>query len=217
MGEELPLAREEEEGQPVLLAITGSGESIYTSCNRNKRAKKSTSAKVSSRGKVKDTETKGESSSKTKGADARPKPKGYRRDNQDRKSDRGDEGKDKFARRGASELGITFPSSYCDENFLIPHYWVEVDKVTNGSLLQCILCRRHLWLPTWHTDANRLGELIRQYGKDEGYCRYLNRHRSAKILMAKLQDLRRLEAEIVDKMEFGRIADKILSDKNYDK
>jgi len=35
--------------------------------------------------------------------------------------------------------------------------------------------------------------------------------------MAKLQDLRRLEAETADKREFARMADKILSDREYDR
>ena len=72
-------------------------------------------------------------------------------------------------------------------------------------------------MPMYHLDANKLGNLIGRYGGDEGYCRYLNRHRPAKLLMAKLQDLRRLEMEITDKREFARLADKILSDKEYDR
>ena len=58
---------------------------------------------------------------------------------------------------------------------------------------------------------------MKQFGGGEGYCRYLNRHRAAKVLIAKLQDLRRLEMEITGKREFARLADKILSDKEYDR
>lgn len=218
MGKELPMARSEEERQPMLLAIAGSGELITTSCNRNQRTKEPNPSEGSKGGAVKDTKTKGKGSRKVKRANASsPKLQRRRRYNKDRKSDRGDEGEDSRPRRNAQELGVTFPSSYCDELDAVPHYWTEIDIVASGSLFQCRFCRRHLWLPLDHLSAKHLGALMRQYGKDEGYCRYLNRHRAAKLLMAKLQDLRRLEMEITDKREFARIADKVLSDKEYDR
>ena len=218
MGKELPLARKEEEGQSMLLAITGSGEPITTSCNRNKRTKKSNPSKVSEGGETEDTETEGKIRRKTKRANASsPKRQRRRRDNKDRESDRGDEGADKSIRRSAQELGVVFPGSYCDDAELTPHYWTETSKFDRGSLFQCRFCRRHIWLPTYFLDNKRLGEYMRKYGKTEGYCRYLNRYRPAKLLMAKLQDLRRLQAEVTDKMEFARLTDKILSDKEYDR
>jgi len=58
---------------------------------------------------------------------------------------------------------------------------------------------------------------MQRLGKNEGYCHYLNRNRPAKLLMAKLQDLRRLEGEIDDKIEFAKMTDKILSDMEYDR
>jgi len=114
-------------------------------------------------------------------------------------------------------LGIVHPSSYCDELETTPHYWVEVGKADKGVLFQCKLCYNYIWLPSHWTGVDRLAALIKQYGKDEGYCRYLNRHRAAKMLMAKLQDLRRLENEMIDKREFAKLVDKILSDKEYDR
>ncbi len=219
MGEELSLAREEEEGRPMLLAITGSGESIHASYRRDPWTQEPTPSKASSGGETKDTETKSKGSSKTQRANARRpgRPKGYRRDNKNRKSDRGDEGEDSRPGRTAQELGIIHPSSYCDELGTVPHYWIENDKVAGGSLYQCKFCRRHLWLPLDYINAQRLGSLLNRYGKDEGYCLYLNLHRVAKVLMAKLQGLRRLEIKTTDKREFARLADKILSDKEYDR
>ena len=114
-------------------------------------------------------------------------------------------------------MGIVFPGAYCDELETVPHYWNEVENVVKGSLFQCKFCHKYLWLPKFHIDAERLSRLMRVYGKDEGYCRFLNRHRAVKLLLAKLQDLGRLEMEIDDKREFARLADKILSDKDYDR
>ena len=218
MGKELPLACSEEERQPVLLAITGSGEIITTAYHGDERTEKSNPSKTSNGREAEDTEAKSQSSRKTKRADASSsKPKRGRRHYPYRKSDRGDEGEDKSARRSARELGIKLPSAYCDEQLLKPHYWVGVDCVNSGSLFQCKYCYDYLWLPLGWTDAERLSFLIEHYGRDEGYCRFLNRHRTAKILMAKLQNLRRLAAEIPDKREFARMVDKILSDKEYDR
>ena len=119
--------------------------------------------------------------------------------------------------KSAQELGVTFPGSHCDEAKLIAHFWTEVDRPYGGSLLQCKLCRRHLWLPASFADAVVMHRYIDKHDTTEGYCRYLNRHRPAKMLMAKLQDLRILETEVSDKREFARLADKILSDKEYDR
>ncbi len=218
MGKELPLARSEETGQPVLLAITGSGELIVSSYNGDKRAQEPAPSKVSDGGEVEDTEAESKSSRKTKRTNAGSSKSARRgRDNQDRESDRGNERADKPARRSAKELGITFPGSYCDVVEAVPHYWTEVDIVNSGSLLQCRFCHKHLWLPMHFPDSGQLGGLIKLYGKDKGYCLYLDRHRAAKMLIAKLQDLRRLEEEVTDKRKFARMADRILSDREYDR
>ena len=218
MGKELPLARSEEEGQSELLANTGIREFIEASSSRDQRTQEPTTSKVSKRRKVKDTKAKSKSRRKTKGTHARYSESARRRrDNKDRKSDRGDEGEDKSVRRSAQELGVTHPGSYCNELETVPHYWYEVDIVGIGAVFQCRFCHKHLWLPMFQLDAEKLSKLIRKYGEDEGYCHYLNRYRAAKVLMAKLQDLRRLEMEITDKREFARLTDKILSDKEYDR
>lgn len=218
MGKELPLARSEEEGRSVLLAITSSGELITTSYSGDKREKKSAPTKVSTRGAIEDTKAKSKRRRKVEGTNASSsKEEGSGRDYQDRESDRGDEREDKPVGRSAQELGIVYPVSYCDDAKTIPHQRVEVDKVYGGSLSQCKLCHDYLWLPLCWTDAQRLDKLIMHYGRTEGYCRFLNKRRGAKMLMAKLQDLRRLAAEITDKRKFARVVDKILSDKDYDR
>ena len=218
MGKELPLARGEEEGQPVLLASPSVRKFIYAPSSRDERTQEPSPSKGDEGGKAKDTKTKSKGGRKVKGAHARYSESARRRrGNKNRKQGRGDEGEDKQIRRSAQELGITYPGSYCDDAETVPHYWVEVSKIDIGSLFQCRFCYRYLWLPLTTFDADNLGKLMNKFGHTEGYCRYLNRHRQAKLLIAKLHDLRRLETEIVDKMEFARIVDKILSDKEYDK
>lgn len=218
MGKELPMARQEEEGQSVLLAIAGNGEAIDSSCVRNQRTKKSTPTKRRKRRKTEDIETESKGSSEIERADASPfEPEGRGRDYQDRKQGGGDEGEDKYPRRSAQELGVVFPGSFCGEAETIPHHWMEAEKVYGGVLFRCRKCLDYLWLPLgWH-DAEQLSKLIKIFGIAEGYCRYLNRHRSAKMLMAKMQDLRRLAKDITNKREFAKLTDKILSDKDYDR
>ena len=218
MGKELQMAREENEGQPMLLAISSTGKSITTSYRRNPRQKASGPFPRPARRKAKGTQTESKDSSKVKGANASStRPARRRRGDKDRKQGGSHEGENGIARRSAQELGVVFPGSHCDGGEQTPHYWSEVDKPYGGSLLQCKLCRRHLWLPLSFMDAYTMQKLIEKHGGTDVYCRYLNRHRPAKMLMAKMLDLRRLETEVSDKREFARLTDKILSDKEYDR
>ncbi len=216
MGEELSMARAETQRWSMLLASTGEGESGKESGNRNQRSEEPNTSKRGQRGKAKDTTPKSKGSSKAKGTDASSSKSARRgRDNKNRKQDRGDEGEDKASWRTAQELGITFPGSYCNETQA--HHWVEVEKVASGSLFQCQLCKKHLWLSLVTSSAIEMGSLIKEYGKDEWYCRFLNCHRQAKILMAKMQDLARLELEVMDKRKLAKEVDRIMRDKEYDR
>ncbi len=218
MGKELPLACEEEEGQSVLLASTGTGESSSASSSRDKRTKASATAKGHKRAKAKDTEAESQVRSKAERADASAtKPARRKRCDKDRKQDRGDERKDRTARRSASELGITFPGSYCDWSNTTPHYWCATERVDRGVLYQCKLCFRYLWLPSHYLSTEALSEAMVRLGDNEGYCVILNRYRGAKILLAKMIYLRKLETETDDKVKFAKLADKVLSDKEYDR
>ena len=114
-------------------------------------------------------------------------------------------------------MGITYPGSHCDEMEATPHHWDEIDKVDGGSLFQCWFCHGYLWLPLHVAGAHDLGELMRRYGQNEGYCRYLNKHGAAKVMVAKMQDLGRLESEGKDVREFAKEVDRILRDKKYDR
>lgn len=218
MGKELPLAREEEEGQAVLLARSRSGASKCKSSSRDKRKEEAGATKASKRRKAKGPSSKSKSSSKVKDTDASvPRAKGRGRDNKDRESDRGDEGENGKLRRTAQVLGIVYPGSHCDELLTKPHRWMEVDKIHGGSLFRCSKCKRHMWLPATLRDAERLSDLIWKYGGTEGYCRYLNRHRGAKVLMAKIQDLERLSRKKIGKAKFAKMVVEVMNDKEYDR
>ena len=107
MGKELPLARSEEEGQSVLLAITSSGELITTSTRGNKRTQEYASFRDSKGRKTEGTKAESKGSRKVERANARSsKPARRRRDNKDRKSDRGDEGEHKPAGRSSEVMGV---------------------------------------------------------------------------------------------------------------
>lgn len=222
MGKELPLARSEEEGQSVLLASGRTGTPQAESASGDKRKKISTTPKGYKGAEGKHTETASKSSKQTKGdTTRRTRRKRRRRDDKDRKQNRGDEGKDSRPRRSAQELGIEWTGSYCNEDDTTsrpqPHHWVEVDKLDRGAIFRCKFCKRYKWSPATVGDADNLGKLMRNYGDSEGYCRYLNRHRQAKIMLAKLQDIGKLEMQMKDKVKFAKEVARILSEKEYDR
>lgn len=216
MGKELSLARSQEERLSMLLASIRSGQFGEESASRDKRQEDATTSRTDKSRAAKGTTAKGKVSRKAKRTNASTSTSGrYRRGNKNRQSDRGDEGEDSKPGRSASELGIRWIGSYCPDGS--PHYSIEYDKVEGGSVYRCIKCHKIKWLPVDFYEAIKLGTMMDKYKQQEGYCRYLNLHRSTKIMVAKLQDLERLSSKIDDKMEFARIADKILSEKDYDK
>lgn len=222
MGKESKVARSEEKGRSVLLVSSRTGLSGEESPSRQERREEPNAPEGYKGGKVKDTKNKSKTSSKAERTDAgSSKSKGHRPDNSNRKSHRRDEGEDTELRRSAQDLGVTYPGSFCRDGStrIIPHHWLEVEKVHRGSLLRCRNCRKHIWLPTGHNDSERLGINIKKYGETEGYCRFLNtpKKRAAKVLIAKIQQLERLTEEMSDKAEVARAALRILGQKDYDK
>lgn len=215
MDKESKMARKEKKRQSMLLDSSSNGEYNTASSRGDSWEKEASASRGCYGGEIKDTKAKSKSCGKAKRANAcTSKSAGHKRDNKDRKQNRGNEREDKHPRRSASDLGITFPGSYCSGS--TPHYWVEMDNLDRGSLFQCNLCYRYLWLPNVFYLSTILGNLMKKKGADDGYCTFLNSHVKAKVLMAKMQDLRRLEEETEDKVEFARLAAKILGDKEYD-
>ena len=86
-------------------------------------------------------------------------------------------------------------------------------------MFRCRKGSNYLWLPLSIDGAIALGELMRHGKSNEGYCIYLNHasRRPAKIMLAKMQRLQRLSTDIVDNLQFAKLTDKILSEKEYDR
>ncbi len=216
MDKELPLARTEKERWTVLLARIGSGESGSESARRNQRAQDATTVRTSQSRAVKDIEAKSKSSRRTERFNARRvRPERYGQGNKNRKQDRRDEGEDSKPRWSAQELGIVWIGSYCPDGS--PHYLIEYSKTSFGSLFKCVYCHKVKWLPTQMSDAFKLDAMMRKYGQQEGYCHFLNFHRDAKVMVAKFQELERIKNVVDNEIEFARIADKVLNEKEYDR
>ena len=115
----------------------------------------------------------------------------------------------------AEQLGIRFPTIYCNENFLTPHYWREVGSIDIGIIFYCTKCKQYLWLPTWFGSAIELGKLMKLLGRDAGYCKFLDLHRDAKVMVAKLQHIHSIRNTNI--VEVARKIDRILRAKNYDR
>ena len=210
MGKELSVARSEDARWSVLLAITGAGGAITTSSYRNTGQAKTTITKGKARGKAKGTAPKGKAGSNPKGTNAgTSKHKGHRQGHKGRKPDGRTEGTASQPRWSAKELGIEWPGSYCPSGE--PHHLVEVERHGTGSLFRCIKCLKHKWLPFDYADLLVVSRLVHQYGLEDGYRAYLDKHSYAKMLIAKLQYLWYARQASTDNLEFARLADRVLS------
>lgn len=200
----------------MLLAKGGSGVFESTPSRRNKR-KETTTIKQKEKGRKAEAPTpKGKVSAKAKNSDGsspkRGRPKLY---DKDRQPDRGAEGADRTPRRSASELAIEWIGSYCPDGQ--PHFLIGKHNFDGGVILNCRGCGKNLWLPTNPSDAAKLDILIDRYGVTGGYRAYLDKHREAKCLVAKLQDLWYAEQRMEDNGEFMKLVISVMEDKEYDR
>ena len=222
MDNKLPVAREEKEGWAKLLARISNNVSTAESSIRNKGKKVNTTARGKEVTAVKTPTAASKGSVKTKRTDGVPtRPTGRKRDYKNRQQNRNHEGEDTTTRRTAQQLGIIHPGSYCDEvsTRQNPHYWLTIDRIGIGHLYHCIKCGDCLWLPCTFLESSRLGINMRKMGKTEGYCKVLDypSNRAAKTMIAKLQDLHRLSGNIGDEVEFAKMTNRIIGDKEYDR
>lgn len=203
----------------MLLARSRSRVSTNSPKRRDKRKKAASANKSTKNRKVKDIKTKGKVSPKTKDTNgsspSKSGAKGYKRYNKDRKPDRTVEREDNTTRRTASELGIEWIGDYCPDNK--PHNLICIYELHGGSLFRCSNCRKYIWLPTFIKDAAKLDSLIDSYGTTTGYCKYLDTNRSAKMLVAKLQDLWYARAKIKDDRKFTKLVVRTMEDSEYDR
>ena len=227
MDKTLPLARSEGDirkssgasSQDKLLARRGTSIPEGASDNRNKRKETATTIKKAKGRKAKDTSPASEVSAEAKvpngdsygGAESG----GHRLHDKDRKSDRGAERADKAPRRSSAELGVTWIGDYCPDGQ--PHFLIGRHNFDGGVILNCLNCGKNLWLPIHVGEAAKLDTLIDHYGATRGYQMYLDKHREAKCMVAKMQDLQRAKERMENNEEFVKLVISIMEDKEYDR
>lgn len=221
MDNTLPMARSKRKrGRPSVLLV-GSRPRLSQGppSSRNKRKKTASTNKKAKGRAVEDITTESSPGAEVEAphADAagRPKSKRHRRHDKGRKPDRGVEGNDRTPRRSASELGIEWITALCPDGQ--PHYLIANHTFDGGSLFKCSRCLKHIWLPTMLGGATELEQLIKHLGTQRAYCKFLDKHREAKVMVAKLQDLWYARQEIGDDGKFADLVIKIMEDKEYDR
>lgn len=216
MGKELSLACSEATEQSMLLANGRTRVSSSSPIRRDKRKKSATTTTGAKRCSTKAPPPKSKTSAKSKGTDgSTSRRQGYGQHDKNRKQDRGVEGKDKTIGRSATELGIEWVGSYCPDS--TPHFFISHRYLYEGSIFKCQKCFKHKWLPMHLNDAVVLEGMINKYGTVTGYRNYLDGHREAKILVAKLQDLWYARKRISSNKDFLKLVVSIMEDKEYDK
>ena len=76
---------------------------------------------------------------------------------------------------------------------------------------------KHIWLPTVITDATILDGMIDYLGPQAGYCKFLDKHQEAKVMVAKLQDLWYAKQRITDNDKFMSLVITVMENKEYDR
>jgi hypothetical protein len=213
------MGKSNEPSDTMLLATGGTSISKGTSTGRDKREETTTIKQKEKGRKAKAPTPKGKAGAKVKNLDGsptiRPESKGHRRYDKDRQPDRGAEGKDSTLRRSAAELGISWIGSYCPDGQ--PHFLIGRHNFDEGVILNCRGCGKNLWLPTGMSEATKLDHLLDHYGANKGYQLYLDKHREAKCLVAKLQDLWYAKERMEDNEEFMKLIISVMEDKEYDR
>lgn len=224
MGNSLPMARSKGTKQSrrtkdMLLASGRTRVSSRTSSSRNKRKKTARPDKDPEVRAAEDTTTESQVRAEAEIPDGdttrRPKSKGHRRYDKSGKPNRGVEGKDTTPRRSANELGIEWITAFCPDGQ--PHYLIANHTFDGGSLFKCYNCHKHIWLPTLIRDATELEALIKYIGTQRGYCKFLDKHQAAKVMVAKLQDLWYARRQMTNKDEFRELVISVMNEKEYDK
>ena len=215
MGNTLSMARSERRRKDMLLASGKSRVSALPPSGRNKRKKAVTSHKSTKGRTSEDFEKEGKISTTAKNSDGgSTKSKGHRRHDKDRQQDRRTEGADSTPRRSASELGVKWIGSRCPDGQ--PHYLIDKHTFAGGSLFKCTNCLKHVWLPTYLKDATEMEMLFKRFGAQAGYCKYLDKNRDAKVVVAKMQDLWNVRQTMTNKEEFKQLVITVMKEKDYD-
>lgn len=218
MGEEVPLARKEEEGRSVLLAGAGIGRTGKEASCRDKGKEEAAPAKGKAGREIKGTKKAGKNPAADKDRDGETSEgKKHRGDYQARVSTRGLEGEDNPAWRSAEELGVEWFDHYCPDKPTPPHshHLVGTTPVDGGVLFVCKYCGRIKWLPSTIGGSYALWECMRKYGEQKGYCIALDFHPAAKRLLSKVQNFYLLRKVLSDG-DFAMAVAAIMTEKQDD-
>lgn len=187
-----------------------------SSIRRNKRKKATSTIRGAKGGKIKDSKKKGKIGAGAKDFNGGSSRRGrHKQDDKDRQPDRGVKGEDCTVRRSASELGIEWIGDFCPDGK--PHFLIGTYSLDGGSILKCKNCLKHLWLPNTITEAAILDRLIDNLGTTQGYCKYLDKHKEVKVMIAKLQDLWYAKKNVSNNKEFKKLVISVMEDKEYDR
>lgn len=229
MGKELSMARPEEGnhndhrpnsrrvGVSELLVGSRPRLPVYSSSSRDKRKEATTVNKGTERGTAEDTTPASPISAEAEilhGTATKVSKRGRRsRNNKAGKPDTGAKGTNSKSWRSASELGIKWIGDFCQDHQ--PHYLIATHRVSVGELFKCQNCHQHIWLPTGYDNARELDKLIDVIGPQQGYCKFLDKHQAAKVIVSKLQSIWKVKQENPSNGEFLAKVLEIMGDKEY--
>lgn len=216
MGKELPLARPEGRGAGLLLAESRIGVSSSSPSGRDERKEAATATRKAKSSKTKNPSAKSKASPKAKNSyGGTTKRGGPRQSDSNRESDRRLEGRDRRPRRSASELGIEWIGSYCPDGQ--PHFLIGSQPQDGWSTLKCKYCSQYKLLPVYMNEVTDLTRLLHKHGGTNGYQKFLDNHKEARMLIAKLQYLWRVNQHTTDKVKFISMVVKVMEDKEFDR
>ncbi len=209
------LARKKKRGRKVLLVGEGTTGVVQTSSRRVKRKKETRPSKEEARKAVKATATKGKDSPNAKARDGEPTGR-TKHGHVDKvgKPARGTQGGDKASRRSATDLGIVWIDNRCEESPTKAHYSIGGMMVDMGTIFECKYCHRMKWLPNTFQEVMTLGNLQQIYGLSLGYQKMLDKHPTARGLVAKIQDLYLLRKSVPEE-HIGKVIAAVMTDGEY--
>lgn len=209
----IPLARQEEDGQPVLLASIGAGVHGEEGIHGEEGQEISSATEGDEGAKVSNTEKKSKARSKAKGGDGGGRK--HRHTHPPGKPARVSKGKNRPSGRSAKELGIVWIGSRCEDSPVTKaHHMIGRISIDQGEIFECKYCHKVKWLPKTEAECTRMGNWLQVHGKDEGYQRTLDSHPAAKRLISKIQDIYYLK-KTVPASKFPLILAAVMLDREY--
>ncbi len=210
MGNEISLARKENQRQPVLLVSSGTGICGEESKSGDQGQVSNSNATGNETEKAVNTTPKGKGNAKNK--------RGKRRRGCTyslRESIREAERRNPAGGRTAQELGIRWVEDRCEPSPVTKaHYFEDRMNIDSGSIFKCRYCHQVKWLPNTFQEAYLLSYKMKVYGEEKGYQLILDLHPSARRMLSKIQDIHYLRKILPDE-QFGIAVAAIILDREF--